>query len=80
MLGRASSEAHVPDAGLPGVLLRGCDRLTVGINPIYLFRKSRDAEGQAAVATPEVEDTFAAHKRRPTPRCELNVWPRPQSR
>jgi len=73
-LRRAYAEAHVSSTGFPGGLLRGCDYLFVRIKPLHARRERCDAEGEAAIAAPEVQHALPAHERRAAPLGELIDW------
>src|SRR5258706_15739076 len=70
-LRRPDAEAHVSSAGFPGGLLRGCDCLFVRIKPLHARRERCDAEGEAAVAAPEVQHALPEHQLRAAPFGEL---------
>jgi hypothetical protein len=80
MLRGSDSEAHVSNTAFARVSFRRGDGLRVGINPVNPCRERRDAERQAAVAAPEVQDALPAHERRAAPLCELVFGTRPESR
>src|SRR4030081_2869187 len=68
---RPDAEAHVLCTGFPGGLLRGCDSLFVRIKPLHVRRERCNAQGEAAVAAPEVEHALPEHERRTAPFGEL---------
>src|SRR4029077_7182220 len=70
MLSRAGGEAHVSNTSLARILFRGSNGLGVRVNPVNPPGEGRDAERQAGVAAPEVEDA-------PTP-AEQGAAPRPE--
>src|SRR5579864_6245468 len=74
------AEVRVSSTGFPGGLLRGCDSLFVRIKPFHARCQRCDAEGEAAVAAPEVQHSLPQNKRRTTPFGELIAWARPESR
>src|ERR1700687_476810 len=73
-LRRADAEAHVSSTGFPGGLLRGCDSLFVRIKPLHVRRERCDAEGEAAIAAPEIQHALPEHERRAAPFGELIAW------
>src|ERR1700674_1548221 len=73
-LRRTDAEAHVSSTGFPGGLFRGCDSHFVRIQPLHARREQWDAEGEAAVAAPEVQHALPEHKRRAAPFGELIDW------
>src|ERR1700716_1647491 len=79
-LRRPDAEVHVSCAGFPGGLLRGCDSLFVRIEPLHVRRERCNAEGEAAVAAPEVEHALPEHERRTAPCGELIAWAGSESR
>ena len=79
-LRRADAEAHVSSTGFPGGLLRGCDYLFVRIKPLHARRERCDAEGEAAIAAPEVQHALPEHERRAAPLAELIDWAGPEGR
>lgn len=70
-LRRPDAEAHVSCTGFPGGLLRGCDSLFVRIKPLHTRRELCNAQGEAAVAAPEVQHALPEHERRAAPFGEL---------
>ena len=80
MLRRGGGKAHVSNTGFARVAFRGSNGLRIGINPFNPRGERRDAERQAAVAAPEVQNTLPAHKRRAAPLPELVVRTRSESR
>jgi hypothetical protein len=80
LLRRPDAEAHVSSTGFPGGLPRGCDSLFVRIKPLHVRRERCDAEGEAAVAAPEVQHALPEHKRRAAPFGELIAWAGSESR
>jgi hypothetical protein len=79
-LRRPDIEAHVSRTGLPGGFLRGCDSHFVWIKPLHVRRERCNAQGEAAVAAPEVQHTLTEHKRRAAPFGELIAWVGSESR
>ena len=73
-LRRADAEAHVSSTGFPGGPLRGCDCLRVRIKTLHARRERCDAEGESAVAAPEVQHALPEHERRAAPLGELIDW------
>src|SRR5487761_699645 len=73
-LRRADAEAHVSSTGFTSGFLRGRDSLLVRIKPLYARRERCNAEGEAAVAAPEVQHALPEHERRAAPLGELIDW------
>src|SRR3979409_593845 len=79
-LRRPDAEAHVSSTGSPGGLLRGCDSLFVPIKPLDVRRDRRNAQGEAAIAAPEVQHALPEHELRAAPFSKLIAWSGSESR
>jgi hypothetical protein len=80
MLRRAGDEAHVSNTGPTRVPFRGRNGLRVGIDTVNPGGKGRDAQREAAIAAPEVQDSLPAYKPGSTPLPELVERTRPEGR
>jgi hypothetical protein len=80
LLRGTGGKAHVSNTGCARIPFRGSNGLHVWINPVNPCSELRDAECEASITAPEVQNALPAHQLRAAPLPELVVRTRPQSR